>query len=81
MRRLECDVRVRGWHRAFCLGPDRRYRGNGRQIAGGVVLGAVVAAGWYVTGHLGYGENPDTLDTIEIVCSFTRLGPTACGVT
>jgi uncharacterized membrane protein YedE/YeeE len=43
---------------------DRRYRGNGRQIAGGVVLGAVVAAGWYVTGHLGYGENPDTLETV-----------------
>lgn len=43
---------------------DRRYRGNGRQIAGGVVLGAIVAAGWYVTGHLGYGENPDTLETV-----------------
>jgi hypothetical protein len=26
--------------------------------------GAVVAAGWYVTGHLGYGENPDTLETV-----------------
>ena len=43
---------------------DRRYRGNGRQIVGAVLMGAVVAAGWYVTGHLGYGENPDTLETV-----------------
>jgi len=43
---------------------DRRYRANGRQIAGAVVMGAAVAAGWYVTGHLGYGENPDTLETV-----------------
>ena len=27
-------------------------------------MGAAVAAGWYVTGHLGYGENPDTLETV-----------------
>jgi uncharacterized protein len=43
---------------------DRRYRGNGRQIVGALLMGAVVAAGWYVTGHLGYGENPDTLETV-----------------
>jgi cation transport protein ChaC len=24
----ERPARVRGWHRAFCLGPDTRYRGN-----------------------------------------------------
>jgi uncharacterized membrane protein YedE/YeeE len=43
---------------------DRRYRGNGRQIVGAVLMGSAVAAGWYVTGHLGYGENPDTLETV-----------------
>lgn len=43
---------------------DRRYRANGRQITGAVVMGAVIAGGWYLTGHLGYGENPDTLETV-----------------
>ena len=28
-----------------------------------------------------YERELDTDATIEIVCSFTRLGPTACGVT
>jgi len=41
---------------------DRRFRGNTVQIAGALVLGVLVAAGWYVTGHLGYGENPETLE-------------------
>ena len=43
---------------------DRRFRANGLQIASGVVLGLLVVAGWYVTGHLGYGENPETLETV-----------------
>lgn len=41
---------------------DRRFRGNAVQILGGVVLGLLVVGGWYLTGHLGYGENPDTLE-------------------
>jgi uncharacterized protein len=62
---------------------DRRFRGNAVQIFGGVVLGALVVAGWYVSGHLGYGENPDTLEdsffgtnsrTIE---SLSFVGPLA----
>ena len=62
---------------------DRRYRGNERQITGGIVLGAVVAAGWYVTGHLGYGENPDTLETVyhatntRTLESFSYVAPLA----
>jgi uncharacterized membrane protein YedE/YeeE len=52
-------------------------------ILGGIAIGAVVAAGWYVTGHLGYAENPDTLEmtffgtntrTIE---SLSMVAPTA----
>ncbi|HMO44991.1 MAG TPA: YeeE/YedE family protein [Rubrivivax sp.] len=43
---------------------DRRFRANGLQIASGVVLGLLVAAGWYLTGHLGYGENPETLENV-----------------
>ena len=26
------------------------------------MVGLVTVGGWYVTGHLGYGENPDTLE-------------------
>ncbi|MBL0144035.1 MAG: YeeE/YedE family protein [Betaproteobacteria bacterium] len=41
---------------------DRDFRGNFDHILGGVVLGAAIVAGWYVTGHIGFGENPDTLE-------------------
>ena len=34
------------------------------QVWGGAALGLLVAAGWYVTGHLGFGENPETLETV-----------------
>ena len=41
---------------------DRRFRSNRRQVIAGVTLGALVVAGWYVSGHLGFGENPETLE-------------------
>ncbi len=65
---------------------DRRFRANGRQVAGGIVLGALVAAGWYLTGHLGYGENPETLETVHFATnsrtleSFSFVGPLAYGL-
>ncbi|MCO5122184.1 MAG: YeeE/YedE family protein [Rhizobacter sp.] len=43
---------------------DARFCANGLQVMAGVVLGALVVAGWYVSGHLGYGENPETLETV-----------------
>ena len=43
---------------------DRAFRANLDYLLGGVVIGLVVVAGWYVTGHLGYQENPDTLEMI-----------------
>jgi hypothetical protein len=42
---------------------DRRFRANPTQWLAGIALGALVAGGWYVSGHLGFGENPDTLET------------------
>jgi hypothetical protein len=42
---------------------DREFRTSPDHILGGTVVGLVIVAGWYVTGHLGYGENPDTLET------------------
>ena len=41
---------------------DREFRGSFDHVLGGVVVGLVIVAGWYVTGHLGYAENPETLE-------------------
>ncbi len=43
---------------------DPRFRANAQQVAGGLALGALVAGGWYLSGHLGHGENPETLETV-----------------
>ena len=42
---------------------DRRFRANPAQWLVGLALGALVVGGWYVSGHLGFGENPETLET------------------
>ena len=41
---------------------DREFRGSFDHILGGAVVGLVIVGGWYVTGHLGFGENPETLE-------------------
>ena len=42
---------------------NRDFRGAPAYILGGIVIGAVVVAGWYVSGHLGYvAEDPNTLE-------------------
>ena len=44
---------------------DRRFRGNPTQMLGARWRSARWwSAGWYVSGHLGFGENPDTLETV-----------------
>jgi uncharacterized membrane protein YedE/YeeE len=45
---------------------DRQFRTSFDHILGGVVVGLVVVGGWYLTGHVGYGENPDTLETMAM---------------
>lgn len=52
---------------------DKRFRANGVQIVGGVLLGLLVVAGWYVSGHLGYGENPETLETVFFATNTRTL--------
>lgn len=52
---------------------DRRFRANARQVAGAVVMGLVIVAGWYLTGHLGYGENPETLETVYFATNTRTL--------
>ena len=41
---------------------DRSFRSQTDHIVGGAVIGAAVVAAWYLTGHLGFAENPDTLE-------------------
>jgi uncharacterized membrane protein YedE/YeeE len=41
---------------------DRDFRGSFDHVLGGVVVGLVIVGGWYVTGHLGFGENRETLE-------------------
>ena len=41
---------------------DREFRGSFDHILGGTVVGLVIVGGWYVTGHLGFAENPETLE-------------------
>jgi hypothetical protein len=43
---------------------DARFRGNLLQVGAGIALGLLVTAAWYLSGHLGYGENPDTLEMV-----------------
>ena len=51
-----------------------------------MVLGVLVAAAWYLTGHLGYGENPETLETVFFATntrtleSMSFVAPTAYGL-
>lgn len=52
---------------------DPRFRANGAQVFAGVAMGVLIAAGWYVTGHLGYGENPDTLEHVFFATNSRTL--------
>ena len=38
---------------------DARFRANRTQVVTGVMIGLVVTAGWYLSGHLGYVESPE----------------------
>lgn len=62
---------------------DARFRGNGMQIGSGFALGALIVAGWYLSGHIGYGENPETLEQVyfatntRTIESLSYVAPTA----
>ena len=68
---------------AFVL-KDGEFRRSPELLFGGAVIGLVVAAGWYVTGHLGYvPEDPQTLEETFAGTntrrpeSFSFVGPVA----
>jgi uncharacterized membrane protein YedE/YeeE len=62
---------------------DNDFRESREKILGGIIIGLVVVAGWYVTGHLGYAENPETLEmtffgtNTHTVESFSFVAPLA----
>jgi uncharacterized protein len=62
---------------------DKSFRSNKDYLLGGLVVGAVISIGWYVSGHLGYGENPETLEmtffgtNTRAAESFTFVAPIA----
>jgi uncharacterized membrane protein YedE/YeeE len=41
---------------------DREFRTSFDHVLGGAVVGLTIVGGWYVTGHLGFAENPQTLE-------------------
>lgn len=70
---------------AFTL-KDRRFRTNVAQWSGGIVIGLLIVGGWYVTGHLGFGENPETMENVyfatnsRTIESMSFVGPLAYGL-
>ncbi len=63
---------------------NREFRASREMIIGGVVIGAVIVAGWYVSAHLGYlAEDPATLEEKFVATnsgraeSFSFVGPVA----
>jgi uncharacterized membrane protein YedE/YeeE len=63
---------------------DVRFRASREQILGGAAIGAIIAAGWYVTGYFGHlAEDPQTLEEAWVGTnthrpeSFSYVGPMA----
>jgi hypothetical protein len=61
---------------------DAQFRASGDLILGGAVIGAIIAAGWYVTGNIGHlAEDPQTLEEVWVGTntrrpeSFSYVGP------
>jgi len=52
---------------------DRRFRGNTVQVLAALVLGLLVVSAWYLSGHLGHGENPETLETVFFATNSRTL--------
>ena len=53
---------------------NREFRTSPSLVIGGLVVGAVIVAGWYVSGHLGYlAEDPQTLEEKFVATNSGRL--------
>ncbi len=62
---------------------NARFRSKLAPILGSIGLGLLVVAAWYLSGHIGYGENPETLETVyfatntRTIESLSFVAPTA----
>ena len=63
---------------------SRDFRSSREMIVGGVVIGAVIVGGWYVSGHIGHlAEDPRTLEEAFVATnsgkaeSFSFVAPVA----
>lgn len=69
---LLCALGIGGGLLAFCFA--RRDFLTLDNVLGGLVIGAIVVGGWYVSGHLGYlAEDPDTLQEAFLATSSGRM--------
>jgi len=58
---LAVAIAIAGALLAFVF-KDRDFRASFDHVLGGTVVGLVIVGGWYVTGHVGFAENPETLE-------------------
>jgi hypothetical protein len=62
---------------------SKEFRASVDNILAGLVVGLVVVAGWYVTAKIGYGEDPETMESVYmgtasgLAESMTFVGPLA----
>ena len=62
---------------------SKEFRKDGDNNLSGIVIGLVIVAAWYVTGHIGYAENPDTMEMTfmgtasHLAESFSFVAPSA----
>jgi uncharacterized membrane protein YedE/YeeE len=52
---------------------EKRFRSNLAQVAGSIVLGLLVVAAWYLTGNIGHGENPETMEIVYFATNTRTL--------
>ena len=53
---------------------NRAFRTTREMIVGGVVIGAVIVAGWYLSGHIGHlAEDPATLEEKFVATNTGRM--------
>jgi len=43
---------------------SKEFRSENDNILAGVVIGLIVIAAWYITGHIGFAQNPETLEDV-----------------
>jgi len=62
---------------------NKEFRENRDNLLAGIVVGGVVIAGWYATGYIGFGEDPETMELTYLGTdsrgpeSMTFVGPLA----